>query len=64
MCQSVWLSRYYERLIREDGLVLTIARSENGVYIQKLGTDEVYVEAIDVETTPYVYVETTKKIKK
>ena len=50
--------------IREDGLVLTIARSENGVYIQKLGTDEVYVEAIDVETTPYVYVETTKKIKK
>ena len=50
--------------IREDGLVLTIARSENGVYIQKLGTDEVYAEAIDVETAPYVYVDTKKKIKK
>lgn len=50
--------------IREDGVALTIARSENGFYIQKVGTNEVYAEAIDVETAPYEYVETTEKIEK
>lgn len=49
--------------VREDGVNLYRSYSDDGFYIQKLGTDEVYSEAIDVETAPYVYVETAEKIE-
>jgi hypothetical protein len=35
-----------------------------GFKIRKVGTDEVYDEAIDVENAPFVYEETTEKIEK
>ena len=31
--------------------------------IQKVGTDEIYEEAIDVESAPYQYIETDQKIE-
>lgn len=49
--------------VREDGVILYRSYSDEGYYIQKVGTDEVYTEAIDVENAPYVYVETDKKIE-
>ena len=48
---------------RDDGVRLYKSYSNEGYYIQKVGTDEVYTEAIDVETASYVYVETNEKIE-
>lgn len=48
---------------REDGVSLYKSYSSDGYYIQKVGTDEVYIEAIDVENAPYSYVETSDKIE-
>ena len=36
--------------------------SDKGMYIRKVGTNEVYEHAIDIEGTPYVYEETDKEI--
>ena len=38
--------------------------SDAEFYIKKKGTDEVYVEAIDLPTSNFEYVETEDKIKK
>ena len=38
--------------------------SDDEFYIKKKGTDEVYVEAIDLPTSNFEYVETEDKIKK
>ena len=38
--------------------------SDAEFYIKKKGTDEVYVEAIDLPTSKFEYVETEDKIKK
>lgn len=35
--------------------------SDLGVYIRKVGTDEVYAEAIDLEGMPFVYEETSSR---
>ena len=43
---------------REDGVNLYKTYSNEGYMIQKLGTDEIYEEAIDIETANYEYVET------
>lgn len=43
---------------RSDGVNLYRSYSDKGVQIQKVGTDEVYDEAIDVENAPYTYEET------
>ena len=43
---------------REDGVNLYVTYSDSKVYIQKVGTNEKYIQAIDVENAPYVYVET------
>lgn len=43
---------------REDGVNLFITFSTEDLYIQKVGTEEIYTEAIDVETASYVYIET------
>ena len=45
-------------LVREDGVALKRTYSDAGKLIQKVGTDEIYSEAIDVETAPWTYIET------
>lgn len=49
---------------REDGINLFRTFSTEDLYIQKVGTEEVYAEAIDVETASYTYIETNEKIEK
>ena len=48
---------------RKDGVNLYKTYSDKNVYIKKQGTDEEYDIAIDVETAPYVYEETDRKIE-
>ena len=48
---------------REDGVRLFRSYSDQNLYIQKVGTEEVYSEAIDVENAPFEYVETDIIIK-
>lgn len=48
---------------REDGVNLYRTYSDANKYIKKVGTDEVYSEAIDVEFAPYKYVETDIEIE-
>jgi hypothetical protein len=43
---------------RQDGVNLFRTYSDEGKQIRKVGTDEVYDEAIDVENVPYIYEET------
>lgn len=43
---------------RSDGVNLYRSYSDEGVKIQKVGTDEIYDEAVDVENAPYTYEET------
>ena len=50
--------------IREDGVKLYKTYSDANKYIYKLGTEEVYSEAIDVENAPYEYEETDREIEK
>ena len=51
-------------LTREDGVNLYKSYSNKGETIRKVGTDEVYDEAIDVENASYTYEETGELIKK
>lgn len=48
---------------RNDGVNLYKTYSDEGFLIQKLGTEEKYTTAIDVETSAYVYIETAEKPK-
>jgi hypothetical protein len=48
---------------RLDGVNLYKTYSDNNVYIQKKGTNEIYSEAIDVELSNYEYIETEKIIE-
>ena len=48
---------------RKDGVNLYKTYSNEGYMIQKVGTDEIYEEAIDVESAPYQYIETDQKIE-
>ena len=43
---------------RMDGLIRTY--SDLGKKIQKVGTDEIYDEAVDLATSGYTYVETNE----
>lgn len=43
---------------RDDGVHLYRTYSDEGLMIQKVGTDELYDEAIDVEGAPFEYEET------
>ena len=43
---------------REDGIKLYRTYSDDGKMIQKDGTDELYSEAIDIESSGYTYTET------
>ena len=48
---------------RKDGVRLFKSYSDNGVYIRKIGTDEEYSEAIDVENSWFFYEETNRPIE-
>lgn len=47
---------------REDGVKLYRTYSDEGFMIQKVGTEEIYDEAVDVEDASYEYEETTELI--
>ena len=47
---------------REDGVNLYRTYSDKGYAIQKVGTEEIYEEAIDVETSTFEYEETTETL--
>lgn len=53
---------YYET--RKDKVKLYKTYSDNNKIIHKIGTNEEYVIAIDVENAPYTYEETDKDIPK
>ena len=48
---------------RNDGVTLYKTYSDESYRIQKVGTDEIYDEAIDVESSNYEYIETDEKIE-
>lgn len=48
---------------RKDGVNLYRTYSDAGFIIQKVGSEEIYSEAIDVESAPYQYIETDQKIE-
>ena len=49
-------------LTREDGVNLYKIYSDEGFEIQKIGTNEIYGESIDVEDANFEYKETRRKI--
>lgn len=48
---------------REDGVNLYKTYSDENYMIHKIGTEEIYEEAIDVEDTAYEYEETTEPVE-
>ena len=48
---------------RKDGVRLYRSFSDKNLYIRKIGTNEEYAEAIDVETATFAYQETDKEIE-
>lgn len=48
---------------RKDGVNLYKTYSDEQYLIRKIGTEEYYSEAIDVENAPFEYEETTEKIE-
>lgn len=49
---------------RNDGVSLYRTYSDQDLYIKKVGTEEIYSEAIDIDGAPYVYEETDIDIEK
>jgi hypothetical protein len=52
---------FYET--RYDGVNLYRTRSDIGMQIRKVGTDEIYDEAIDVADAPFTYEETDMPVE-
>ena len=50
-------------MTRKDGVKLYKTYSDGGFYIRKVGTEEEYDIAIDIENAPYTYEETDKEIE-
>ena len=50
-------------MTRKDGVNLYRTYSSSGFKIRKVGTDEIYDEAIDVESADYRYEETDTPIE-
>ena len=48
---------------RAEGVNLYRTYSDQNLKIQKVGTDEVYNQAIDVEDAPFTYEETDKPVE-
>ena len=55
------IKEYYKT--REDGVNLYRTYSDANLKIHKVGTNEVYDDAIDVENAPYEYEETTELVE-
>ena len=53
------VKEFYKR--RSDGVDLYITKSTEDFMIRKVGTDEIYTVAIDIDGAPYVYEETEIK---
>ena len=51
-------------ITRTDGVNLFKTYSDEEYKIRKIGTNEIYAEAIDVEDAPFEYEETNEKIEK
>lgn len=49
---------------RKDGINLYRTYSTENLYVQKVGTDEIDEEFVDIENAPYEYTEINKKIIK
>lgn len=54
------VKKYYTK--RKDGVKLYKTYSDNNKIIHKIGTNEEYDIAIDIENAPYTYEETDKDI--
>lgn len=52
---------YYR--VRQDGVLLYRTYSDADLKIRKVGTNEIYDEAIDIEGAPFTYEETDKPIE-
>ena len=50
-------------MTRKDGVKLYKTYSDQNKYIRKVGTEEEYDIAIDIENAPYTYEETDKEIE-
>ena len=50
-------------ITRKDGVKLYKAYSDQNKYIRKIGTEEEYDIAIDIENAQYTYEETEKEIE-
>jgi len=48
---------------RGDGVNLFRTYSDLNLFVRKVGTDEIYAEAIDVDGAPYEYEETETPIE-
>ena len=55
------VKEFYET--RNDGVDLYRSYSDAGLRIRKVGTDEIYDEAIDIANAPYTYEETDEPIE-
>lgn len=51
-----------EIVVRKDGVELIRTFSDEGFKISKIGTDEVYDEAVDIKSLKFEYIETDEKI--
>lgn len=49
--------------LRKDGVILYRTYSDQNLQIRKVGTNEVYNQAIDVEGATFTYVETDQPIE-
>lgn len=52
-----------EYALRSDGVRLIRTYSDKGLIIKKDSTDEIYVEAIDIENSGYTYSETDESVE-
>ena len=60
------IKELYREVKNKDGVVINRlyrTYSDKNLMIQKVGTDEIYDEAIDVESANFEYVETDKPIE-
>ncbi len=55
------VKEFYKK--RDDGINLYITYSDENFKIKKVGTDEMYDEAVDIESSSYIYEETEEKIE-
>lgn len=55
------INKFYKT--REDGVKLYRVFSDSAKMIRKIGTEEIYSEAIDVENSAYTYTETNIPIE-